>query len=162
QGGTVSAGSRLCGMVVAATSLALVASGAVAGRAAQLGSSACKTNYSYAGVQNSGTRSGIRANLATVQKPDVKVGHVGGWVGVGGPGLGPNGTDEWMQSGYAAFQGGTAQIYYEVALPNKPPTYHTIAAKLSPSAKNLVSVLEIGNKHGSWRVWLNNKAVSPV
>ena len=29
--------------------------------------------------------------------------HVAGWVGVGGPGLGPHGEDEWLQVGLATF-----------------------------------------------------------
>jgi hypothetical protein len=67
-----------------------------------------------------------------------------------------------MQIGYSGFDTGVAQVYYEVALPNKPPRYYTVVARLLPSAKNLLSVLEVGSKRGSWRVWLNNKAVSPV
>jgi hypothetical protein len=148
--------------VVATGALLLVAPGDDVGRASRAAGSGCKTNYDYAGVQNAAARSGIRANLTTVQKPQVKQGHVGGWVGVGGPGLGPNKTDEWMQAGYSAFDTGEAEVYYEVALPDKAPKYYTVVAKLSPSAKNLVSVLEVGGKNGSWRVWLNNKAVSAV
>jgi hypothetical protein len=97
-----------------------------------------------------------------VSKPDVKGGHVAGWVGVGGPGLGPNGTDEWVQVGYAGFDTGEDQIYYEVATPNKPPQYHTVVDAVSPGSKNLMGVLESGNAQGSWQVWLNNKPVSPV
>ena len=57
---------------------------------------------------------------------------------------------------------GQAEIYYEVAAPGKPPTYHTVKAKLSPTEKHLISVLEVGDKKGSWRVWMDGKAVSPV
>ena len=40
--------------------------------------------------------------------------HVAGWVGVGGPGLGPHGADEWLQVGLATF-GDTneGRLYYE-------------------------------------------------
>jgi hypothetical protein len=119
-------------------------------------------DYDYTGVQNAGSSSGIRAYLTTVQEPDVKAGHVAGWVGVGGSGLGPHGTDEWVQVGYSAFPTGETQIYYEVALPNKAPTYHTVVASLSPDAKNLVSVVEVAQQQGAWQVSVNNKAVSPV
>jgi hypothetical protein len=132
------------------------------GRAAGLGSPGCKRDYDYTGVQNVAPSSGIRAYLTTIRAPDVKAGHVAGWVGVGGPGLGPNGTDEWLQAGYSGFTTGQAQVYYEVALPDKPPAYHTVVAALSPSAKNLLTVLEVAGKQGSWQVFMNDKPVSPV
>jgi hypothetical protein len=148
--------------VVAAAALALLAVGHESGRAARLASAGCKRNYDYTGVQNAAPSSGIRAYLTTTTTPDVKAGHVAGWVGVGGPGLGPNGTDEWLQTGYSGFDTGEAQVYYEVALPNEPPAYHTVVATLSPSAKNLVTVLEVAGRQGSWQVFMNNKPVSPV
>ena len=120
----------------------------------------CKKNYAYAGAQDAMQRSGIRANLSTSSPPAVKVGHVAGWVGVGGPGLGPGGSDEWLQAGYSALEGGTAEIYYELALPDKPAEYHTIKDRLSSSEKHLVSVLEVKGKNGSWKVWLDDKAVT--
>jgi hypothetical protein len=153
---------RFVGVVLVATVVAFTASGGDSGRASRLAAEGCKTSYDYAGLQTSGQASGIRVTLTMVKKPVVKHGHVAGWLGVGGPGLGPNGTDEWIQVGYSGFDTGESQIYHEVAQPNKPPTYHTVAAKLSPSAKNRVSVLEVGDKPGSWRVWVGDKAVSPV
>jgi hypothetical protein len=125
-------------------------------------STSCKKNYAYAGAQDATQRSGIRANLSMASPPKVAVGHVAGWVGVGGPGLGPNGTDEWLQAGYASLEAGPTQIYYEVTLPDKPPEYHTIKDKLSSSEKHLLSVLEVQGKNNSWKVWLDNKAVTPV
>ena len=124
-------------------------------------SSSCKKNYAYAGAQDTTQRSGIRANLSTASAPQVDVGHVAGWLGVGGPGLGPNGTDEWLQTGYASFEAGPTQIYYEVTLPDKGTQYHTIKDNLSSSEKHLLSVLEVKGKNGTWRVWLDNKAVTP-
>jgi hypothetical protein len=148
-------------VIAAATTVFLALAGSTEGHASRA-SGSCKTEYDYAGVQDAAVRSGIRAKLSTIKKPQVKRGHVGGWVGVGGPGLGPNKTDEWMQIGYSAFDTGEAQVYYEVALPDKPPKYHTVVEKLSPSATNRLSVLEVGGKNGSWRAWLNDEAVSPV
>jgi hypothetical protein len=156
----MSAFPKLCSVVMAVATVASLAAGADAGRTSPLVQSGCKMNYDYTGVQNTGPSSGIRTYLTTVKKPDVKAGHVAGWVGVGGPGLGPHKTDEWVQVGYSAFTTGETQIYYEVAQPNKPPAYHTVVATLSPSAKNRVGVLEVHD--GSWEVLLNNKAVSPV
>jgi hypothetical protein len=102
---------RLWGVIVAVTSVALLAAGSVAGQASRLASTGCKKDYDYTGVQNVAPSSGIRAYLTTIKQPHVKAGHVAGWVGVGGPGLGPNGTDEWLQAGYSGFQTGEAQVY---------------------------------------------------
>jgi hypothetical protein len=138
------------------------AAGVDAGHSTRLAGAGSKRNYDYTGVQNVAPTSGIRAYLTTVKAPDVKEGHVAGWVAVGGPGLGPNGTDEWVQVGYSGFQTGETQIYYEVALPNKPPMYHTVVAQLSPSARNLVTVLEVAQGQGRWQVSVDDKPVSPV
>jgi hypothetical protein len=91
-----------------------------------------------------------------------RAGHVAGWIGVGGVGLGPNGTTEWLQVGYAAFDTGETQIYDEVTLPNKAPAYHTVVAKLSPSAKNEVTVFESATTQGSWQVLLDGRPVSSL
>jgi len=149
--------SCVCGVFVVA-SLAL----APATPAGVSSSTSCKQNYAYAGAEDVTQRSGIRANLSTTSAPAVTVGHVAGWVGVGGPGLGPNGTDEWLQTGYASFEAGPTQIYYEVTLPDKPTQYHTIKDNLSSSEKHLLSVLEVQGKNNSWKVWLDDKAVTPV
>jgi hypothetical protein len=154
--------ARLCSAVLAAAAAALLTLGHEAGRASGLAGAGCKRNYDYTGVQNVAPSSGIRAYLTTTTPPAVKAGHVAGWVGVGGPGLGPGGKDEWLQAGYSGFDTGEAQVYYEVALPNKPPAYHTVVAALAPSAKNLLTVLEVAGKQGSWQVFMNNEPVSPV
>jgi hypothetical protein len=162
EGDKLSAGWRLTslGVVLATVVLFMVGDGAV--WASRFAADGCERDYDYSGVQNATASSGIRAYLRTVKRPDVKAGHVAGWVGVGGPGLGPNKTDEWVQVGYSAFPTGETQVYYEVAQPDKPPTYHTVVASLPPNAKNQLSVLELGGKPGSWQVLLNDKAVSPV
>jgi hypothetical protein len=147
---------------LAVVAAAVLVADADVGRASRLGASGCKRDYDYTGVQNETVASGIRALISTVIAPDVRAGHVGGWVGVGGQGLGPGKTDEWLQVGYSGFPDGETQIYYEVALPNKPPTYHTVVESLPLSAKNRLGVLEVARPQGSWRVLLNGKAVSPV
>jgi len=146
-------------------SLAFVCSGAGSRASAQLArssASGCGNDYAYAGAQNAAKKAGIRAKLSMLKSPKVpEGGHVAGWVGVGGPGLGPNGKDEWLQIGYSFFAG-QSQIYYEVTLPGKAPTYHPVKSKVAANEKHRVTVLEVGDKHGSWRVWLDDKAVSPV
>jgi hypothetical protein len=121
----------------------------------------CKTNYDYAGEQQGSPSSGIKVSLTNMRTPDVnEQGHVAGWVGVGGPGLGPHGTDEWVQVGYAGFAGGNTQIYYEVTQPNLPPQYHQVDANVSLSAKNVMAVSEM--KPNAWQVSVNGEPVSPL
>jgi hypothetical protein len=128
----------------------------------RLGADGCKQNYDYAGAQDAGKQSGIRAKLSTTKEPVVKKGFVAAWVGVGGPGLGPNGEDEWLQSGYVTFDDGSQEIYYEITLPGKAPAYHTIEANLKTGEQHLVTVLEVGGQANSWRAWLDDQAKSPV
>jgi hypothetical protein len=158
----MSAGLGLCGIVAAVGTLFLLSVEAAPGRASGSADSSCPKDYTYTGVQNEHPASGIRAYLSTVRPPDVTAGFAAGWVGVGGPGLGPGKTDEWVQAGYVSFATGEAQVYYEVTVPNESPKYHTVVATLSPAARNLVSVLEVAGQPGTWRVWLNNQPVSPL
>ena len=93
---------------------AVVAALALAGSVAT--ASACgKNGYSYAGLGAPTYGSGISAVITAMGPFSIPNGHVAGWVGVGGPGLGPNGTDEWLQIGLSGFPGLYSDIYYEVA-----------------------------------------------
>jgi hypothetical protein len=122
----------------------------------------CKMNYAYAGAQDVTPRSGIRARVTNVTTPRVAIGHVAGWLGVGGPGLGPNGTDEWLQAGFVALENGPQQIYYELTLPKTPTSYHPIKTAVDTRETHLLTVLEMKGKLGAWRVWLDNVPVSPA
>jgi hypothetical protein len=157
----VRGGLRLCGLGAAIAAAAL-ACAHDSGRASRTAPSECRSSYDYAGAQGARARSGIRANVRTVKAPRVAVGHVAGWLGVGGPGLGPGGTDEWLQIGYSAFESGVRQVYYEVTLPRKAPRYHTVDPSLANDEVHRLAVLEVGGKPGSWRAWVDDRAVSPV
>ena len=92
--------------------------------------------YSYAGVGAPTNAYGISALISPLNAFDVLNGHVAGWVGVGGPGEGPNGSDEWLQVGYAGFPGITgSDIYYEVAQPGMPARPTTRSPPDSVSAR---------------------------
>src|SRR6266540_2948689 len=80
--------------LVAASAGVVVALCAPAGSARAAGCG--PRGYAYAGLELPEARHGIGAALASVARPVVERGHVAGWVGVGGPGQGPNGTDEWL------------------------------------------------------------------
>jgi len=139
--------------------LAVVALAALMGAAGVL---ACGTGgYSYAGVSSSSRAFGIGATVTPLAGFNVLSGHVAGWVGVGGPGQGVNGSDEWLQVGFSGFPELTGNnLYYELTLPGKQPTYHQLATNLPMGKSARIGVLEMHKRPNTWRVWLNGSAVS--
>lgn len=122
--------------------------------------SACGTGgYSYAGVGAPTVGSGISAIITPLGAFDIAQGHVAGWVGVGGPGEGPNGTDEWLQIGLSGFPGLYSDVYYEVTLPNQDPVYHEVVSNPAPGHPYRFAVRE--DRPNYWRVWMNGQPVSP-
>ena len=119
-----------------------------------------KSGYSYAGFQSARRGHGVKATLVALANPQVRDGHVAAWVGVGGAGLGPNGSDQWLQVGLNAFHGTGTNLYYEVTTGGAAPRYHEIAADVSPGQRQRVAVLEMSSRPNWWRVWLNGKPVS--
>ena len=130
-----------------------------------LANAACgSSGYAYAGVGSASRAYGISTRLQAATAPQVVNGHVAGWVGVGGPGAGPNGTDEWLQVGFSAFPGSAfSSLYYEVAQPHQAPRYVELESGLPPGTASKVAVVELAGKRGWWRVWVDDKAVgAPV
>ena len=118
------------------------------------------SGYSYAGVTSQARVHGVGASITALRSPSVQNGHVAGWVGVGGPGLGPHGSSEWIQVGYSGFPGLTlGSLYYEVALPGRAPTYHELLSAVPAGATHRLSVLEVAHHPDSWRVWVDGRAV---
>jgi len=116
---------------------------------------ACPKGYSYAGLYSPSRASGISATISMLDTPSAfgEASHVAGWVGVGGPGLGPNGSDEWLQVGLATF--GTSsggRLYYELARPGSPPQYEELAAGIVPGIRVRVAVLELPYARNQWLV----------
>src|SRR6476469_2514944 len=146
-------------LLLVTAAVATVALGGAA-RAFACGNS---TGYSYAGIGAPTRCFGISALITPLDAFDVLNGHVAAWVGVGGPGQGPNGTNEWIQIGYSGYPWVTgSDIYYEVAQPGRFPTYHQVSAGLSVGTLTKVTVLEIHGRANWWRVWVNHKPVSPA
>jgi hypothetical protein len=119
-----------------------------------------KPGYSYAGFQSARRGHGVRATLAALANPRVDNGHVAAWVGVGGVGLGPNGSNQWLQVGMNAFQGTGSNLYYEVAAGGNVPRYQEIASDIKPGQRHRVAVLEMSKRRDHWRVWVDGKPVS--
>jgi hypothetical protein len=151
--------TRTLRLLLLTATLAVVALGGAA-RALACGNG---NGYSYAGMGAATRGYGVSALISPLDAFDVVNGHVAGWVGVGGPGQGPNGTSEWIQVGYSGFPSITgSDIYYEVALPNGSIKYHSVAAGLPVGTLTKMTVLEIRGRRDWWRVWVNHKPVSPA
>jgi hypothetical protein len=145
-------------LILATAAVATVALGGAA-RALACGNSG---GYSYAGIGSATHAYGVSALITPLDAFDIINGHVAGWVGVGGPGEGPNGSNEWIQVGYAGFPSITgSDIYYEVALPGRYPTYHQVSGGLANGTMSKVTVLEMHGRANWWRVWVNHQPVSP-
>jgi hypothetical protein len=144
---------RLLLATVAVAALALVASVATA--------SACGDGgFSYAGVGAANVGSGISAVITPLANFDLPNGDIAGWVGVGGPGEGPNGTDEWLQIGLNELPGNDTAVYYEVTLPNQYPEYHEVVANPPAGHPYRFAVKEVQPNY--WQVTLNGEPVSPA
>jgi hypothetical protein len=116
--------------------------------------------YSYAGLESRVVPRGVAAAIAPTAAPAVRDGHVAGWVGVGGYGVGPGGTDEWVQIGLIAFPNSATRIYYEVTRPGKQPVQTTLRERVVAGERHRFAVLELGRRPNWWRVWLDGRPVS--
>ena len=123
-------------------------------------SASCADGYTYAGRLSATRAHGVRATLTALARPQVAAGHVAAWVGVGGVGEGPNGSDAWIQIGLSAFPGSESRLYFEVTRPGVPPTYHEVDPHVRIGERFNVAVLEMGRRPNHWRVWVNGEAVS--
>jgi hypothetical protein len=116
---------------------------------------ACPRGYSYAGLYSPSKASGIAATISMLGEPAAfgSSSHVAGWVGVGGPGLGPHGEDEWLQVGLATFgDSSDGRLYYELAQPGHAPQYTELAGGIRPGEKLRVAVLELPFARDTWIV----------
>jgi hypothetical protein len=117
----------------------------------------CLGDYSYAGVVGTKGVNGASARIAPLRSPQVAGGHVAAWVGVGGEGLGPGGTTEWIQAGLGAFADGRVELYYEVTLPGSDPRYVALGDGRTP---HTVAVVEVQRQPNWWRVWVDGRPAS--
>jgi hypothetical protein len=113
---------------------------------------ACAKGYTYAGVYARSPAPGIGTSLSMLAMPTVDGGHVAAWVGIGGAGLGPGGTDEWLQVGLASFDTPSARLYYELALPGRSPQFFQLDEGIQPGIVVRVAVLELPYAPNSWVV----------
>jgi hypothetical protein len=117
-----------------------------------------RSGYSYAGMAGEIAVSGARAEVTALSAPDVHSGHVAGWVGVGGRGLGPNGSNEWLQAGIVSYEGTGARLYYELMLPSGR-RYVELGA-VRAGERHVVEIVE--SIRETWVVQVDGRAVSPA
>lgn len=142
---------------------AAFAAAAVGAAAAAAGASraACGAGpYVYAGLVGSRAGFGVAATITPIRLPPVVEGHVAAWTGVGGYGLGPNGSDEWLQAGISKIGDRAPALYYELALPGETPRYVMLKGHLSLTRSYRVAVLESRRRPGWWSVWANGTQVT--
>jgi hypothetical protein len=146
--------------VAAACAAAAVVAVAPVGAAPR---SACaSSDYSYAGIQTPAAVAGIGATITAVASPAVAWGHIGGWIGVGGPGQGPNGTDAWVQVGLSSFADDKgSRIYYEIALPYTKPRYVEVDTHVAVGEAHRLAIEELSGGRGWWHVFVDGQPVGP-
>lgn len=144
--------------MLAALALGGVSSSATTGGATCMGANG--TGYSYAGHQATYTGHGVRARITPLRAPQVAAGHVAGWVGVGGPGQGPNGEDMWIQAGVASLPGLDPFVYVEITRAGRQPHFVLIDSNAAIGRSHDIAVLEMGRKPGWWRAWVDGEAVT--
>jgi hypothetical protein len=147
----------LASSVLAAAALAVATTSATAGRA---GCGAGANGYAYAGHQATVRGHGVRATITPTRAPQVAAGHVAAWVGLGGPGQGPNGEDAWIQAGVASVPGADPFLYAEITRPGREPELVVLEQGVPVGRSHQVAVLEVAGRPGWWRVWVDGQAVT--
>jgi hypothetical protein len=142
---------RLCTRIgYAAVLLAL----GVPSRAAGVG------DYSYTGVTSNAVVGGVGATVVVQEAARVPAGHVAAWVGVGGPGLGAGGLDEWIQAGVVVFdRGSTGRVFFEIARGVRVRL--GFAQEVGVGARLRFQVLEDLSRPGWWQAWVDGVPVGP-
>lgn len=118
----------------------------------------CWSEYSYDGVQSPSNAYGVATTLSMRAPSVVRSGHVAAWVGVGGAGAGPRGTDEWVQAGIAQDAGDVAVLYYEYRRPGDAAATYVRLQPVSPGESHTVAVTELAARPGHWRVRIDGIA----
>lgn len=116
--------------------------------------------YAYAGHQAATVSHGIRATVTPIVEPNVLAGHVAGWIGVGGPGEGPNGVSEWLQVGVSSMPGRPVTVYTELVVPGREPVYTPLIEGVRVGEHHSLALLEVQGLPGWWRVWVDGRPVT--
>jgi hypothetical protein len=144
------------GTVLAAPGVASGATGCGSGANGSAG-------YAYAGRQATAVGHGVRATITALELPTVGAGHVAAWIGVGGKGGGPNGTDEWLQVGIAALPGSSPLVYAEIQRAGAGRSFVSLRENVQAGQSHRLAVLEMKGRPNFWRVWVDGApATKPI
>ena len=143
-----------------ACACAVPVAGLAAGERKVQAAHGCWAGYSYNGVQSTGRAYGVSATLTLGAHSVVSNGHVAAWIGVGGAGLGPGGSDEWIQAGIAHDAGGLDVLYYEYKQPGDSVATYVRLFNVAPGKSHSLVVYERGGRRDSWRVIVDGTKVS--
>jgi hypothetical protein len=146
---------------VRALGAALAAAFVAAAPTSAGGVTSCLPGFSYVGVESSTAVAGVSGSLTLLATPTVVSGHVAAWLGIGGGGLGPHGTDEWLQAGIAQGRDGLDTLYYEVKRPQDQTAVSTPLATVSAREPHRVAVVERQGVPDSWLVLVDGVRVAP-
>jgi len=147
-------------VMVAAATLAAACALAGTARAGATTATCGQGTYAYAGLGGRETASGVSATIVPTAVPTVRAGHVDGWVGVGGPGMGPRGTDEWIQVGLTSVPNDSQNhIYYEIVRPGQRDVTRVLRG-VGVGEQHRFAVRELAGRPGWWRVWIDGSPAS--
>ena len=152
--------TALVAVLVALLAAALTPGSAVANTSACGSGTNGSPGYAYAGHQASVVGHGVRALVSPTMAPTIAAGHVAGWIGVGGPGQGPNGETMWLQTGVAGVPGMGMVVYAEITRPGQRPQFVALVENVQPQQAFRLAVLEMAKRPDHWRVWLNGRPVT--
>jgi hypothetical protein len=116
--------------------------------------SCTSAGYAYAGVVSERAGGGIKATVTALSRPQVRQGHVAGWIGIGSPQAGAGGPAEWLQTGLNALADGTSQLYVEVIGPGHPYTYTTVLSHVDAGVGYRIAIVKAGAAD-TWQVRVN-------
>lgn len=116
--------------------------------------------YAYAGFQSERVGSGVRATITPLREPSVTAGHAAGWIGLGGPGQGPNGETMWLQTGVTSLPQTPTMIYAEITRAGRQPVFLPLLENVQIGEPHRLAVLEMNRRPGVWRIWLDGRPVT--
>jgi hypothetical protein len=147
-----------CRAVAAAASVAVVSLIVAPSLASpsQAGVRPCLHGYSYAGYAGRAGADGVAATISAPAAPAVLTGHAAAWVGVGGIHAGPEGANEWLQVGIAAFPRLGLRAYVEETSRGEARRFIDLGPAVV-GRRYRMRVLETGQ--GMWRAFVNGVSV---
>jgi hypothetical protein len=149
--------------MVAGLAALLLASIAATSHPTSVPTADCWSGYSYDGVQSVGDAYGVGATLTLEQPSRVAAGDVAAWIGVGGEGLGPGGSDEWVQAGIERDAAGPDTLYYEYKRPGDAVATSVALQTAAQGLRYSFFVYERAAQADTWQVTLDGvKVGAPI